>query len=334
MGDKLVKSDFNKQYRFRQSRSTLYAARCALCRHFNEGYCNHSKRSRRVQLFNRWFFGVDEPEHRWEHYSSSVCDAVEITVPDSIVFPELAGQGDIECWGGKPNFMDLLHADPRCPYIAARIIDDGLGVFPLSNIKIRNVSRWATAAPYDLCELPQCTAKNGLKPGRPDQYLRSQNLPDGYVYVPPPPKLLDFSSVDDPIESRSFMSTLSGFGISVNVTEQDILDMIQVAKQLAHDLGLPHTPHKEQLSQYYRMSWVQFFIILRKFGWYEVADRLAFEIAVTIDERLYCIDCMLKRNVYGQQNNPVRHRADPYCPVCGNELVDHLRFHNAIPSGW
>lgn len=330
MGEKLNKKDFNNRYRYRDSRNSIDAARCQLCRHCVGEHCVHPERKRRIFLSEYWGSFSGAGTHR-DIRNDRVCDQVEIAVPGSIIFPDLPAGYAIKNWSvGARERNELLHGDPRCPYIAARVVDGGLTEFPNEGIEIRDISLWATVAPYCLCELAECAHKLGLPPGQRDYYLTHQGFDDGYVYVPPPPKLLDYSGIDAPIESRSLQSTLYNFGIGVNAAEQDILDMIRLVKRLAQELGLPHTPHEEKPHEYYHMSWDQLFMTLRLFGWREVADRLAFEIAVKIEERLYCISCALQRNEYGQQENPVRHGSDPHCPVCGRVLVCHLTFSNSM----
>ena len=320
---KLSKTDFNKGNRFRNSRSHISAARCQLCRHNDGGFCRHPERSRRIILSepSPWSWRID----RKDLSANRVCDKVEISVPDNIVIPDLEpGQGI--------RSGDLEHGDPCCPYIIARIIDEGRSEYFDRSVRVTNLANRETGDP---CELPECAKKLGLRPWRHVEYLTSQGFEDGYI--PRPPRTLDDGEPNVTLSRHELTMAIAAFDSSdVNIrwTEEAVADAVRLIKRLIY----PHYTYDPVAKTYTgqpKVDWYYLRPILYHLGWGEVADRISFEMAVRIEERVYCVRCglaPLDEKKETRFDNPVRIGARPHCPVCGYELTEWGIFIQAMPQ--
>ena len=312
---KLKKSDFDKQYRFRESRDHQGVARCQLCSYHQDGYCVHPERVRRVILSRPGFFG----QERHNFSDKRVCDKVEIAIPEGIIVPELEPNHGIQLGA-------LEHGDPRCPYIVARLIDDGRTEYFGREIRVTELEG-REIANYP-CELPECAKRLGLRPWPGDGYLTSQGFEDGYI--PYPPKSLDDGEPGVQLGIHEIELKLYHENAFGRWTEEAAADAVRLVKRLIYPHYQYH-PETKTYSSHPQIEWHHLEPTLRLLGWGEIADRISFEMAVKIEERVWCISCALAdKEMYHE--NPKRIGHDPYCPVCDRALVDSLTHHNAMPE--
>ena len=323
----LLKVEFNARYRFRRSRSANGVARCRLCCHNSEGYCTHPERARRVILSDPPIWSGRE---RYDLQDLQVCDRVEIPTPETVTTVDLEPGYGLRLIGKLADKgPGLLHSDPLCPCIIAKLLDEKRSAIN-GDADIREFSKWADSSSYILCEL--CGKGLGIRQGRHDYYLREQGIDDGYVYIPPEwPTILD----DGPYEnfaSYEVMVRLWSGGMDIHWTEEQALDAVRRVKGLIQHPYLSYAPPTETHTGHRGIEWHHMRIILQALGWREIADRIDFEKAVREQGILYCIPCTLSRDVYGPQENPVRRGCDPHCPTCGSQLVSSSTHANAMPE--
>lgn len=326
---KLAVPAFNRKFRFRDSRSFASVANCRICAHNADGYCVHPERSRLVILSTLNEFDPKGERNDWSCWK--VCDVVQVVFPEGIIIPDLPeGHVVITSPGRESHAGVLEHTDPRCPYIAAMIRDDGLTEYGGQSIRIAD--RSGARHSDNPCELPGCR-QSLPPPWRPDGYLSSQGFDDGYV--PNPPKSLDDGQPAEPLSEHELMMRIgpyAGGSIRINWTEETIEQAARLIKRLIFP-RYTYDPKTKTYDAHPLMDWSILSKVLPLVGWEEIVARIDFEWAVKVCELVYCINCGLHPEREARIENPVRGtNGQPRCPICHSPLNEWGIFIQFMPE--
>ncbi len=190
---KLKKEEFNKEFRFRESRKDRGGlVSCVNCVNMVGGttdeepaFCEHSDRFKRIKL--GVYYGCSWSKGESENVvSKRVCDAyTPKPLPEGVSPPELPKENFILLGTQRKK---IFHADPNCPYVVEELRlqtsgDEGATSYrDKANVEVLEWLHLVSGEVVgrELCEMPCCDSKLPYQTCRVDDYKRNVGIkPDG-----------------------------------------------------------------------------------------------------------------------------------------------------------